>query len=733
MLNVFIHDALTRFLAQAVAVIVVSRLLGLVAKSIRQPMVIAEIVAGILLGPSFVGALFPEASKVLFAPESLGLLQVVSQVGLILFMFLVGLELDPKTLHGRGHSSVIISHTSIIVPFVLGALLAIYLYPRYSDPAVSFTSFTLFLGAAMSITAFPVLARILSERRLLRTHIGAVTITCAAVDDVTAWCILAFVVAIARSTGIAGALKTTALALAYIAVMWVCVRPLLKRLVARVGSEAAMSQSVVALVLVLVFLSGWTTEIIGIHALFGAFFFGAIMNKEGRFAHSLAEKIEDLVLVVFLPLFFAYSGLRTQIGLLNHADDWLMCAAIIVVACVGKFGGSAIPARLTGLSWREAGALGILMNTRGLMELIVLNIGLDLGVISPTIFTMMVLMALVTTFMTTPILKWVYPDELMARHLIDGAEPVRQEALPSFRVLVCSAYEASGASLISLAHFLTKKDKQPIHALHLKNPSDRESELIDQDENPGKNVLDTMVGRGKELNTEVRGTSFVSSDPAHDICRVAAIREAQLILLGVHKPLVNQSHLGGVVHAVMAEARTDVGVLVDRGLKDIQTLLVPFQGSAHDLAALRLARRLMTNLNAKVVVFHVARPEKLGAQHSVQSVFGEGGHSVSFEAVDHADPAQAVLERSRRGIDLVVVGLGQEWGLTERRFGVQPEKLIQESPTSLLVVRAAHASPDAALQTEAKKEGAAAPPVSQPESKPEKGRETSVSGRSTQS
>jgi K+:H+ antiporter len=415
-----VHDALTRFIAQLVAIVLVSRGLGLFMRRLGQPMVIAEIAAGILLGPSLLGWVYPEVADVLFTPASMSVLQLVSQLGLVLFMFLVGIELDPALLRGRGRSSVIISHSSIIVPFVLGALLAGYLYPRLAEPAVRFTSFALFLGVAMSITAFPVLARILAERGLLRTKVGAMTIACAAVDDVTAWCLLAFVVAAVRTTGIGAAVTTTVLAVGYIVVMWRVVRPLLQRVGARVANGRGLTQNVVAAIMVLLLASSWTTELIGIHALFGAFVFGAVLPKDGGFARALVEKIEDLVLVILLPLFFAYSGVRTQIGLLDAVPDWWMCGVIIAVACAGKFGGGVIPARLTGLPWREAAALGVLINTRGLMELIVLNIGLDLGVISPKLFTMMVIMALITTFMTTPILQWIYPTAQLSAHSPEG-------------------------------------------------------------------------------------------------------------------------------------------------------------------------------------------------------------------------------------------------------------------------------------------------------------------------
>ncbi|HTM23284.1 MAG TPA: cation:proton antiporter, partial [Kofleriaceae bacterium] len=491
-------NPVTRFLAQAIAIIVASRLVGVVMRRIGQPMVIAEIVAGILLGPSLLGWLAPDAKELLFPASSLGLLQIVSQIGLILFMFLVGLELDPRLLRGRTHTSVLISHTSIVVPFLLGVGLASWLYPRFADQGVRFSAFALFMGAAMSITAFPVLARILTERRLLRTRVGALTIACAAVDDVTAWCILAFVVAISRSTALHGAFTTTALAAAYVLVMLVAVRPLLVRLAARVATPEAMTQNLVAVVLVLVFLSSWATELIGIHALFGAFIFGAVLPKQGGFARALAEKLEDLVLVVLLPLFFAFSGLRTDISLLSSSYHWLVCALIIAVACAGKFGGAAIPARLTGLSWRESATLGLLMNTRGLMELIVINIGLDLGVISPTIFSMMVVMALFTTFLTTPAVAAIYPADVMARDLLE-VEPAPPEPAPPARreldVLVCVADDRSGPGLVALAGALTRGGGA-IHALHLA-AADRGSDRMEGTAEAGP--LQPLLDRAAEL------------------------------------------------------------------------------------------------------------------------------------------------------------------------------------------------------------------------------------------
>ena len=400
---------LPTFLLQIGVILVTARLIGWLFRRIQQPQVIGEMVAGILLGPSLLGWLAPDISAALFPSESLGFLNSLSQVGLVLFMFLVGLELNPKTLRERGPTAVITSQASIIAPFLLGALLALYLYPRLSDGSVTFSHFALFMGTAMSMTAFPVLARILTERNLLRTQLGTVTIACAAVGDVTAWCILAGVVLLVRATDLAVPLWLTLFgSAAYIGFMVFGVRRALRKLEAIYRRRGTMTQDLLAFILLLILASAWVTEWVGIHALFGAFLVGAIMPKEHRFVHALSEKLEDLAVVLLLPLFFAFTGLRASIGLVNGAELWFYCGLIIIVAIAGKFGGSMLSARMTGMSWREAGALGILMNTRGLIELVVLNIGLDIGVISPALFTMMVIMALATTFMTTPLLEWLY-------------------------------------------------------------------------------------------------------------------------------------------------------------------------------------------------------------------------------------------------------------------------------------------------------------------------------------
>ncbi len=415
-------------LVQIGVVLVAARLVGLLFRRIHQPQVVGEMVAGILLGPSLLGWAAPEISARLFPAASLGFLNSISQIGLLIFMFLVGLELDPKLLRGKSHTAVVTSHASILAPFLLGALLSLVLYPRLSDDSVTFTGFALFMGAAMSVTAFPVLARILTERGLTKTRVGAVAIACAAVDDVTAWCILAGVVAVVRSgTGAHSLWITLAGSAAFVLVMLGLVRPVLARLEGAFHRHGKLTQDLLGVVLLLGLASAWITEYLGIHALFGAFLAGAVMPKGERFVHALTGKLEDVTVVLLLPLFFAFTGLRTAFGLLEGAEMWGYAALIILVAVAGKWGGSTLAARFTGMSWREAGAVGVLMNTRGLMELVILNIGLDIGVISPALFAMMVLMALVTTFMTSPLLEWIYPARMIQR----DAEPQSHTVVPS--------------------------------------------------------------------------------------------------------------------------------------------------------------------------------------------------------------------------------------------------------------------------------------------------------------
>ena len=393
-------------LLQILVILITAGLFGFLFNNrlIRQPAVIGEIVAGIALGPSVLGLFFPTVSDYIFPPASLGNLQFLSQVGLILFMFVIGLELDSGLIAKQAYAAVIISHSSIIVPYTLGMGLAYFLYREFAPVNVSFLSFALFMGIAMSITAFPVLARIIRERGLTRTRLGAMSLTCAAANDVTAWCILAIVIAVARAGSATSAWITIGMAIGFVLIMLFVVKPLLSRLGKKASQSGRLNKTLLSFLFMLLLLSAYLAEIIGIHALFGAFLAGVIMPDTPTFRKMVIDKIEDLSVVLLLPLFFVFTGLRTRIGLIDSPHLWAVCGLITLTAVAGKFGGSSISARITGESWRDSLSIGALMNTRGLMELVILNIGYDLGILSPAVFAMLVMMALVTTFMTCPLL-----------------------------------------------------------------------------------------------------------------------------------------------------------------------------------------------------------------------------------------------------------------------------------------------------------------------------------------
>lgn len=580
------HNALTLLLLQIVVIVTLSRLLGRVLKPLGQPLVIAEVLAGIVLGPSVLGAVAPGAMDFLFPASSFAGLKLLSQVGLVLFMFLIGLELDWSRLKGRGKSSLVISSASIALPFALGGVLALAMRSHYSSPTVPFISFLLFMGVALSVTAFPVLARILSERQLLGSRLGTMAIASAAVGDVTAWCLLAAVVAVTGSRGFAGALWTVALAAVFVAAVCFVVRPFLRRYARRSAGPMASGGVVVTLLLLLV--CSMATELIGIHALFGAFLFGVTLPKENRFADALAEKLETVAVTLLLPLFFAFSGLRTQLGLLGSVNDWVVTLGVVAIATIGKLGGTAVAARTTGVAWREAAALGILMNTRGLVELVVLNIGYDLGVINSTVFTMLVVMALVTTFATSPLIRRVYPMQELARERIDSpAGPHEHRGL-----LICVAEPKSGNGLaLVTAALQDASGGAEATALHLFPSTDRPSvEWSNLERPPLESPLGALLQRAEALGQRVRPLTFASTELADDICRTAEAKQASLVLMASVRP----PWAGGMqtVKHVTARCGSPVAVLVDRGLTKVERVVIALTGDPHDGAAFVLARHL---------------------------------------------------------------------------------------------------------------------------------------------
>ena len=395
------------FLAQIIVILLAARMVGKALRRIGQPQVVGEMVAGLLLGPSALGLVAPGAYSLLFPLGTVRFLGALSQIGLLLFMFLLGLELDPDAMKGRGETAVLTSHVSIVSPMFLGSLLALVLYPRLSNASVSFDTFALFVGTALAVTAFPVLARMLTERGIERTPLGTIAIACAAVDDVTAWCLLGAITALARPDHDAGGIALSLIGLGiYLLTMFVGVRPLLRRLVRAWGGGEDLGHDSLSVILAFALASAWLTDRIGVHALFGAFIAGVVLPRDRGIADSLRRRTEDLLLVLLLPLFFVATGIRTDVTVIRDAA--LLLPLTIACAIAGKLGGSAIAARAAGMTWRDGLALGSLLNARGLIGLVVINVGFDEGVISSPLYAILVVTAVVTTLLAAPLLDLIY-------------------------------------------------------------------------------------------------------------------------------------------------------------------------------------------------------------------------------------------------------------------------------------------------------------------------------------
>jgi Kef-type K+ transport system membrane component KefB len=712
-------------LIEVLVVIGGSRLVGWLFRSIGQPLVIGEIVAGIALGPSLLGWLAPDLAGALFPQSAIPFLNVLSQIGLIFFMFLIGLELDPKYLKGNLKTAVVTSGVSILVPFSLAGILSLVIYPILSNNSVSFTAFALFLGAAMSITAFPVLARIITENNLQNTRLGTLALTCAAVDDVTAWCLLALAIAVTRTNSMAGAVPIIIYSVIYIGAMLTGGRWLLKILSIYYDRTGKLSQLMLAGIYMAVVSSALITEAIGIHLIFGAFLLGAAMPKNPRLVREIAQKTEDFVLIFLLPVFFAYSGLKTQIGLLNSPELWLLCAAVLGVAIVGKYVGTYYAARSCQIDRQEASALGWLMNTRGLTELIVLNIGLELGVISPILFTMLVIMALVTTFMTSPLLEWTYPKKSIRLHsqpdpsqgfenspgnaslALQSAMETAPMPVIGYRILVPVANPNTQTGLLQLAASIAQNDRQsaiinPLSLIELE-----EDYLFQSTPFEANRLIDQRL---QQLNTLISNLEPIESraifqpivqigyDVAQKTAVIAALDRANLVLLGWHRPTFTNNPLGGRVAKMLGNTPADMAVFIDANddssiSRSYKTLLVLYTANEHDDLAVEIAIRMLSNdRDRRLELIQVISPETKDGERSteldslLESLPAEMSARITISIIEAVDPIPKIEEISRH-VDLTITGIGRTWRRRKLTLDNYTDRLAIQCVSSLLIAR----------------------------------------------
>lgn len=658
---------LSILILQIISIIVVSRIFGYIFNKIGQPTVIGEIVAGIVLGPSLMGLFFPEISEFLFAKASMPNLQFLSQVGLILFMYVIGMELNLKVLRNQAHDAVVISHASIIIPYFLGMGLAFYMYKEFAPANISFLSFALFMGIAMSITAFPVLARIIQERDLTKTKLGSIALTCAAADDVTAWCILAAVIAIVKAGTFVSSLFTIGFSLLYVLLMLFAVQPFLKKIGNIYSDRETISKPIVALSFVVLLASAYIAEIVGIHALFGAFLAGVIMPANMNFRRILMGKIEDVSLVLLLPLFFVFTGLRTQIGLLNQSHLWAVCGVIVLTAVVGKFGGSTLAARFVGQSWKDSLGIGALMNTRGLMELIVLNIGYDLGILSPEVFAMMVIMALVTTFMTGPALdaiNYFFPDKE------SGVTP---HGL--YKVLILFGPAVKGRKLLRLADQLTHKENvsAAITTMHLTPSADINPNEADTYEEESFRLV---KHEAENLNIKIKTIYRATNDIGKEVSREAKKGKYNLLLVGSSRSVFSDDVVGGKVKNFLEDAKGHVGVLVDKDFEVADRILVFIHGT-EDFFLLSFAERFIKNNNARIIL---ADPKQLIKKETrfAETVKKLNEETQTIQILENSALPPNMIE----GSNLVIISYTSWQGSAD-----SSEQLLSQSP-SLLILKA---------------------------------------------
>jgi Kef-type K+ transport system membrane component KefB len=670
-------------LALAIAVVVLfARLMGQAVARIGQPRVMGEVLAGIVLGPTLLGLVLPSVKDYLFPADIIPLLSGAADIGLAFFMFLVGLELDPRLLKGRVAQTALVSNASIAVPMALGFAAAVPLFGLLGPSDRPFIAFALFVGVSLSITAFPVLARMLMERRMMRRPIGALALAAAAMNDVSAWGLLAFASAVALAASTMHAALVMALAAIFCVVMFALARPLLGRVATAYDEAGHIPEAWIGAIFGGVLVSCFVTQQIGIAAVFGAFVMGLVMPRNASLSRALTMQVENFVVAVLLPLFFVVVGLKTEVGLLDRPQMWLIALGLIGIAVVGKFGGAMMAGRLAGIRTRDAAALGALMNTRGLTELIVLNIGLELGIITSALFAMLVLMALVTTFMTAPLLSLIDPRGELSVPLEDeihAADPTQGAAPRARSILVVFQNERTLNSLLTIAEPLARAGAgRELIIVHLIVPQQQVTGLTGEDR-ALQTATAAVTARARALHRRgitTRAVAFSSPDSGEDVVRLALDPTVDLVLLEGRRPMLGNGVPRGAVGTVLSHAASDVAVLVEREVSTVSLgakhpVVVPFGGAEHDWTALELAAMVASVQGVPLQLMGVAGGD--GGDRDASRLLANASLVVQRFAGVHAEPV--LVETGRGGIldaardaGLLVVGLSDRW----RQEGLGP-------------------------------------------------------------
>ncbi len=655
-----LHKSLGTLLMQIVIIILILRLVGFLFQKFGQPVVIGEIIAGILMGPSVLGEISPEIMHFVFPQESLGNLNLLSQIGLILFMFVIGMELDWASIRKSARNAVLISYTGLVVPFILGMILSYFLFIYLIPENTSFIVFALFLGTAMCITAFPVLARIVQEKQLTRVPVGKMAITIAAIGDITAWCILAVVIAFVKARALTPSIITIILSFIYVVVMLFVLRPFIQRIGAIYTTRERISKPIVALVFLILVISAFLSEIIGIHALFGAFMAGVIMPDNINFKQIITEKIQDLALVLLLPLFFVETGLRTEIGLINSPSLWGLCILIIGVAFIGKFGGTLLASRFVKLNWQQSLTLGVLMNSKGLMELVVINIGFELGILSAELYSMLVIMTLVTTFMTGPALSlihYLYREKLPSKVLTKTK-----------KVLLSFANPYMGSSLLKISRYIVPDPATDTEyvALHLSTRTDiSPDDAIVFEKESFTPVLKTAKRLDIQPRTIYKNTG---GDVATEIIKTCRFENPDFIILGGAYSVFSSDLLGGIIRKVIHEVNCDVLVFSERKKLQLNSILLILYGNNDDVI-IRYAHNLMKKSNQKCYIFPAHNSE-----NNIKKYLNNSGFYP--EIIQNRLTENDFLEN----IDLVLIST-ENW----KKFKTEFPALIKHFPSVLYI------------------------------------------------